>query len=305
MEKGVRMVKLFRRVGQGVNHIGGGIVKSGVSVASSVVSTKFPKTGAYIKDVGDSVVHSSRTVIKNTAHFADGATNGLYGAVTKNAARKEEGWSDVKNASVNTGKGIVGGLVYTGKSVGQTVQGVINKDGEQITEGLKNIGKVTVTVVAGVSVFDLMVDTNVAQAEELATRNADLVESTHSVTGVPFEQNTVVAENGAVHVGVFPVFDSSFDAVLPEETYGMSDKVHIGIANMQLYDAIQADPGLAIELGLSEIDVENLQSTVTPTGYDWHHHEEPGKMQLITEEQHGQTGHTGGRNIWAGGTDAR
>ena len=78
----------------------------------------------------------------------------------------------------------------------------------------------------------------------------------------------------------------------------MSDPVHIGIANMQLYEAIQADPGLADELGFTAEDVENLKSSVTPEGYDWHHHEEPGRIQLVTEEQHAGSGHTGGRTIW-------
>ena len=157
-------------MGQGVNIIGGGLVKGGVNVASSIVATKFPKTGAYMKEVGNSVVDSSRTVITNTTRFADGAVNGVYGTVTKDSTRKKEGWGDVKTSSANTAKGIVGGAVYTGKSVGQTFKGVMNKDGEQITEGLKNIGKVTTVMALGIGVIDFLVDTDVAQAEELETR---------------------------------------------------------------------------------------------------------------------------------------
>ena len=71
---------------------------------------------------------------------------------------------------------------------------------------------------------------------------------------------------------------------------------------MQLYEAIQADAGLADEVaGFTAEDVENLKSSVTPEGYDWHHHEEPGRIQLVTEEQHAGSGHTGGRTIWGGG----
>jgi hypothetical protein len=298
-------LKIFRKVGQGINLVGGGIVKGGVNITSSIVSTKFPKTGEYMKEVGDSVVDSSRTVIANTAHFADGAVNGTYGAVTKNPSRMEEGWDDVKTSSVNTVKGIKGGLVFTGKSVGQTVQGAMTRDRGQLTQGLKNIGKVTTVTILGLGVFDHFIDTDVVQAEELDTRNASLEGSTHPVTGVTFEKSIYELESGASYIGVFPVFDSAFEATLPEETYLMSDKVHIGIANMQLYEAIQANPGLTAELGFTTTDVENLQSSVTPAGYDWHHHEHTGKIQLVDEEAHSNTAHTGGRSIWGGGTGSR
>ncbi|WP_164525538.1 HNH endonuclease [Siminovitchia acidinfaciens] len=62
---------------------------------------------------------------------------------------------------------------------------------------------------------------------------------------------------------------------------------------------------MADDLRFSSQDVENFQSAVTPEGYDWHHHEEPGKMQLVDEETHSGTGHTGGRTIWGGGTENR
>lgn len=298
-------MKFFRRVGQGVNVIGGGLVKGGVQVASSVVATKFPKAGIYMKEVGDSVVHSSRTVITNTSHFVDGTVNGVYGVVVKDAARAEEGWSDIKEASTNTAKGIIGGVVYTGKSIGQTVQGVVKQDHEQMVDGLKNIGKVVVVALTGISVLDAVTDTEIAHAEELDTRNAHLEGSSHSVTGVDFERHAYETEANGVYTGVFPTFNSAFDVKLPEDTYQMSDTVHIGIANMELYESIQADSSLAEKLGFDEQAVENLKSSVTPEGYDWHHHEEPGKIQLVDEQEHGQTGHTGGRAIWGGGTDSR
>lgn len=306
MNGGVAM-KFFRTIGSGVNVVGGGLVKGGVHLLGSAVEKKFPKTGEYIKEVGDTVVHSSQTVLSNTSHFADGATNGLYGVVTKNQSRKEDGWDDVKQSTVKTAKGIGGGLVYTGKSVGQTFTGVMNKDNVQIVEGAKNLGKVGAVALVGVGVLDFIVDTDVVSAEELEfdTRNGHLEGSTHAVTGVQFAENTVVNDYGSLQTGAFPVFDAAYDATLPPETVQMSDTVHIGIANMQLADAIEANPGLATELGFDAADIEALKSSVTPEGYDWHHHEEAGRMQLIEEEVHSKTGHTGGRAIWAGGTEAR
>lgn len=297
-------MKLFRTVGSVVNTVGGGVVKTGVHLTGSAIGKKFPKTGEYIKEVGDTVVYSSRKAIANTAHFADGAATGVYGVVTKDEEKRLEGWEDVKTASVHTAKGIAGGVVYTGKSVGQTVSGVIHQDREQWEEGLKKVGKVAAVMTVGVGVIDLL-DADIVEAVELETRNMALEGTTHDVTDVPFERNIVETDTGEMKEGVFPVFEPAFEMKLPADTLQESDTVHIGIANMGLYEAIQETPSLADELGFTAEDVDNLQSTVTPEGYDWHHHEETGKMQLVDEETHQQTGHTGGRNIWGGGTDAR
>lgn len=298
-------MKLFRGVGKAVNTAGGGVARGAVRLSGHLIGKKFPKTGEYVKDVGESVIRSSQTVIGNTAHFADGSAEALAGAISKDKARMHEGWSDIKASSVNTAKGIGNGLVFTGKSVGQTVQGAVRKNEAQFVGGLKNVGKAGAVALVGIGVLDGLVDADTASAEELETRNASLDESAHVVTGVDFESKTVVLADGGTASGVFPVFDSAFDARLPEDTYLMADSVHIGIANMQLYEAIQANPGMADDLGFTDSDVENLLTPVTPEGFDWHHNEEPGKLQLVDEETHATTGHTGGRSIWGGGTESR
>lgn len=299
-------MKVFRKIATGVNTVGGGIVNTGVKVTGDTISKKFPKTGKYIKDVGDTVVHSSKTVIANTAHFADGAATSMYGVIKKDEVIRDEGWEDVKSATTNTAKGMMGGVIFTGKSVGQTITGVARQDQEQWMTGIKNVGKAAAVMATGVGILDIVgvFDVEVAEAAELSTRNMSLDGSAHEITGVPFETNTVDHVNGQ-YTGVFPVFDSAFDVELPVDTLQYSDTIHIGIANMNLYEAIQNDPSLAVDLGFEAQDVENLQSAVTPEGYDWHHHEEPGRMQLVDEQDHGITGHTGGRNLWGGGTVAR
>ena len=41
------------------------------------------------------------------------------------------------------------------------------------------------------------------------------------------------------------------------------------------------------------------------SGYTWHHNQEEGVLQLVDKNVHEQTGHTGGRSIWGGGSDNR
>ncbi|MDX2248301.1 MAG: HNH endonuclease [Bacteroidia bacterium] len=36
----------------------------------------------------------------------------------------------------------------------------------------------------------------------------------------------------------------------------------------------------------------------TPEGYTWHHHHDYGRMQLVEDEVHSKTGHTGGFSLW-------
>ena len=96
-----------------------------------------------------------------------------------------------------------------------------------------------------------------------------------------------------------------FKVFIAEVLYLESNAVHFNIANDTLYQAIQAVAILAQELGLSQSDIQALANGQTPEGYTWHHHEEPGVLQLVDEETHAQTAHTCGRAIWGGGSENR
>ena len=111
-----------------------------------------------------------------------------------------------------------------------------------------------------------------------------------------------VEHNGRLIQDVFPVFDSQYDAHIPENQYLASDDVHFRPANEQLALELQADPTHVHELGLTPQDVQGLANNITPDGYVWHHHEQPGVLQLVNEADHDATAHTGGRFIWGGGS---
>jgi DNase/tRNase domain of colicin-like bacteriocin len=36
-------------------------------------------------------------------------------------------------------------------------------------------------------------------------------------------------------------------------------------------------------------------------GFTWHHHQVPGKMQLVLEDTHGSVSHLGGNKLWGEG----
>ncbi|WP_375766058.1 HNH endonuclease [Archangium gephyra] len=102
----------------------------------------------------------------------------------------------------------------------------------------------------------------------------------------------------------FPRFETQFETLLDDIHIGSGRPAqHFRAANARLAQAIEADPALARQLGLSPADVELLRvSDAPPQGYLWHHHQDVGRMQLIQRVLHKLSlPHTGGMAIWGGG----
>lgn len=146
-------------------------------------------------------------------------------------------------------------------------------------------------------------DGNDGESKEIHTRNEDLEGKNHPVTGVPFDRKTVTDSEGNEVDGVFPVFDSEYDAQLPESLYKASDKEQFAECNKQLKEAVEKDPELAKKFTPEQL--EQIKNGDTPDGYTWHHNEKTGKMQLVDSDTHAKTGHTGGKTIWGGGNENR
>ncbi len=139
--------------------------------------------------------------------------------------------------------------------------------------------------------------------KRIPCRNGDLAGTEHPVTGVTFQEKTVKNADGSEVTGVFPEFDTLFEAQLPEDLLKASDKKQEIECNKQLKNAIENNPKLREKF--SPEQMEQILNGDTPDGYTWHHHEDTGKMQLVDTVEHARTGHTGGRSIWGGGSENR
>ena len=137
-------------------------------------------------------------------------------------------------------------------------------------------------------------------AVHVKTINDHLEGKTHPETNVLFKRKQVEIPT---HEGVFPEFESTYDVNLPRDMYRESDWHHEKYCNEKLSDTVEKDPELRKKF--NETQLEQIKNGETTDGYAWHHHEEPGKMQLVDEEIHAATGHTGGRELWGGGNDNR
>lgn len=130
------------------------------------------------------------------------------------------------------------------------------------------------------------------------TDNCSL-EGQEGPNGVKYERKRIEIQGVTVE-GVFPVFDSAFDAQLPPELERVSNKQQFAECNKQLKTAVESDPKLQKQF--TEEQMEEILEGRTPTGYTWHHNEEQGKMQLVRTEDHdraqGGAAHTGGKSLW-------
>ena len=296
---------VFRKVGKGVGTVGGGLIGGATKLAGKAVGTKWKEAGEWLEDVGDSTELASKTAFDNAGQFIDGAVQSTYGAIKKDEQAKQQGLSDLKDSSVRTVKGIGSAVKYTVDNAGTTYKGIKSGDKQEAIHGLKNLGKVVAVSGLAIGVLDIVDGADTVGAEEIETINDDLTGTEHAETGVPFENKTIEIPNSEPIEGAFPVFDSHFEITLEEDMYLESDAAQFNVANDTLYQAIQSDPNLTQDLGLSQADVQALANGDTPEGYTWHHNEEPGVLQLVDQETHAQTGHTGGREIWGGGSEHR
>ncbi len=141
----------------------------------------------------------------------------------------------------------------------------------------------------------------------IRTKNEPLEGGVHPITGVPFERKIIEIPNGEKVEGVFPKFDSMFDAKISEELYLKPDKVQFRECNRQLLEAVENNLEFASKFSPEQLEQirDGVIDGTAPDGYVWHHDAESGKLQLVDFDIHQKTGHTGGREVWGGGGEYR
>ena len=137
----------------------------------------------------------------------------------------------------------------------------------------------------------------------IKTINDSLVGQNHPDTGVPYKEKVIVTDTGEKVKGVFAEFKSLIDIQLRKEFHQAPDRIQFAECNKQLQEKVAADPKFRSQFTKDQL--ADIKDGYTPDGYTWHHNEELGKMQLVDSDIHSQTRHTGGRNIWGGGTEHR
>jgi hypothetical protein len=290
----------FRFSGKVVTGTLSSVAKGGVYLLSKSIAIKNDNAGRYVGEVGEVVIESSKQAIDSVAQFTDGTIQGLYGLLKKDSYHKQQGWHDIKDSTGRTVKGLGKSINYTVNSAGITFTGIRNKDRQQILKGIGNLGKVVVVTTVAVGVLDIVEGPDMGNAETIETRNDSLNGIEHSETGVPFVERTIELPNGDLNTGIFPIFDSKFSVIITEDSYLASDYNHFQIANETLLESIKQSPIVGNEIGLSQFDVQNLSSGMTPEGYTY-----LNNLEFLPKEDTHKYGSYGRTGIWGGGSEYR
>ncbi|MEH7385414.1 HNH endonuclease [Bacillus sp. JJ1521] len=319
-------MSLIRDLGKGLGKGAGFLLGKPIEFVGEVTGVNL------IEDIGKGVQKASEFAGDTAGQVVSGAVDTVSGIISEDPTKRDKGLGDMGNAVSRTAKGVVVTAKNAIHDGGDVIGGFIDGDNSRIKKGASSLVKTVAVGAIAVGVIDIVdgVDgSDVASAETVDTPNNDaastdststningegpvtiettndhLAGTVHPETGVPFESNTVVVDGQEV-TGVYPVFDVEHEVHIDESLYLQSDYVHFSYANAELYDAVQADPQLAADLGLTQQDIQALANGDTPEGFTWHHSEEPGVLQLVDEDIHANTGHDGGRRIWGGGEDFR
>lgn len=144
---------------------------------------------------------------------------------------------------------------------------------------------------------------NTTSPRVINTRRDDLIGQNHPQTGVRYVIKEVVNDAGERVIGVFAHFESIFEVQLPYEKISASDSEQFAEGNRQLKEKCENNPEFRSQFNSFQLD--DIYSGKKPIGFTWHHDEETGKLQLVTEITHYDTPHTGGKTIWGGGNENR
>ena len=108
-----------------------------------------------------------------------------------------------------------------------------------------------------------------------------------------------------IQEATFPDFSEHcrYETTLPEDQLEDSRYLHDKYCNEQLHQAYE-NGNLDTEQ-FTDRQLEQIRNGDKPEDYTWHHHEEPGRMQLVDSEVHRRTPHVGGWSLWGGGSEAR
>ncbi|MFF2499534.1 HNH endonuclease [Peribacillus sp. NPDC058075] len=311
-------MSLIRGVGKFAGKAAGFVVGKPIQFVGELTGVEI------IEDIGKGVRNASEFAGDTVGQVAAGAVDTVSGIINDDSTKRDKGIGEMGTAVTRTAKGVVVTAKNTIQNGGDVIVGMIDGDNDRVKKGATSLVKTVAIGALAVGVVDFIdgvdgadtaeaADTthtnlnnlDVEESVRIETTNDHLVGSEHPETGVPFTERTVELPNGQDITGVFPSFNDEYEVNIDESLYLQTDYVQFSYANQELYDHIQAEPELADVLGLSSQEVAGLSHGDTPDGFTWHHNEEPGVLQLVNQDIHANTAHTGGRELWGGGSDFR
>ena len=170
------------------------------------------------------------------------------------------------------------------------------KECRELSKAKSEIGKTT-------KAFENAKNSEVNTPRHIPTINEAYEGKVYPGTNVEYRRR-VFKVNGEKVEGVFPQFESKFDVMLPPSMREASDMDQFKFCTKRLEKRIEADSEFAKKFTPRQLEqIKNGEPRIA--GLTWHHNERPGHMQLVSQTEHNICRHTGGRNIWGGGSGNR
>ncbi|MEH7389400.1 HNH endonuclease [Bacillus sp. JJ1474] len=295
----------------------------------------------FFGEIGEGAKQATVATVRTVGDLAAGVSKTVAGMATNNESLRRSGVKGLSHVMEYTANRIEKAVVQTAVNSKDFYLGLVDGDRQRMLKGGRELAKKVIIGGVAITVFELADSPNSVQADEvkdespfrqenqienigvfqgneesylhtppggeneyfIETVNSSLEGDFHEVSGVYFSAETVELPNGDFVSGVYPDFQEQAAVVIPESIYFESDYVQFEAANQVLASKIALSPELGNPFNSEQL--EQIQAGETPDGYVWHHHQEPGRLELVEEEVHAMTGHTGGRFIWGGGTEYR
>lgn len=281
------------------------LTEATINTTTDIVSTTAEKAGlkgtaSFIRETGNITNEATKTGLQLTSNLVDGTAKTLEGTVKNDAESRKQGVDSLTNTTKSIATSVNAMVKHGANNTYEAVVGVVNRDQERVKTATKSLWQTPVVGSRALQLSDVVSVNDAAHVDSIQSVN-ELYEGTvHPVTGVAFERTELFIGEQTIS-DVFPVFEAAFTARIEPEHYLLTDAEHYALANAQLYAAIEQDAAIGDIIGLTEDDKAALKDGQTPAGYTWHHHEQPGVLQLVNAQIHAQTEHIGGRVIWGGG----
>lgn len=270
------MMDLGKRFSSKIGNVVDRTVKTSVTlVGKGIQQTPLKSAGEWVEELAPLAGKATGNTVKVTGTVLDGAVTASVGLVKKDDATVDRGVADLKHAGSFVVKDVGNTLSNVARNGVEVVKGVAYNDKKRATSGLKTLSK---TIVAGSSTladYDASTKEAVQDESMSATKPAYIPE----------------LEN-------FPTFNAVYEVALPETLYEEETLKQVNYCNKQLAEALKQDERLQKEVLLTELDRINLSHGMTPEHYVWHHDRTPGRMQLVSAEEHALQPHSNASVLW-------
>jgi len=95
----------------------------------------------------------------------------------------------------------------------------------------------------------------------------------------------------------FPKFKAIYTIHLKLSDFHKTREEHFYYANKKTYQ--KALKSQRVRNLFTKSELQQFRVGDTPDRYTWHHHQTPGKLQLVSRSTHSKVNHVGGYTIWA------